>query len=367
MFKLTAICSFALLAAGCGTAAVQVVPVANGAGLQPLPMRMGGRTLVVGGDHVRQWPGTYFETAFRGDGASFEVGAGAVILHVLVDGKPVATLARPKPGEYRVTGLSAGIHQLRVEVASESQAGPTRFGGFHAGKRSVAAPVARRQRQIEFIGDSHTVGYANTSNRQTCTEDEVWATTDTSRAFGVVLAKAYGADYQVNAISGRGVVRNYNGFAADTLPQAYPSALFGRTAPVDGTGWKPGVIVIALGTNDFSTPLHAGERWKTRADLHADYEATYVRFVRDLRAQHPRSLIVLWATDKAKSEVAAEVRKVAATLRASGESRLATVQIDGLSFAGCNSHPSVADDWVIAARLKAAIDAYPDAWDEPAR
>jgi lysophospholipase L1-like esterase len=276
-------------------------------------------------------------------------------------------LVRPKPGQYNVTGLSPQSHRLRVEVASESQAGATGFGGFHAPAGVSAVAGADRPRQIEFIGDSHTVGYANTSSKQTCTEDEIWASTDTSQASGAIVARHYGADYQINAISGRGIVRNYNGFAADTLPQAYPYALFDRRDPVAGSGWNPQVIVIALGTNDFSTPLRPGEPWKSRDALHADYERTYVDFVRRLRAQHPASFFVLWATDKANGEVAAEVRKVAERLRASGETRFTYVQIDGLAFSACNSHPSVADDRVIAARLQGAIDARGDAWGRSAR
>jgi hypothetical protein len=40
------------------------------------------------------------------------------------------------------------------------------------------------------------------------------ATTDNSQAFGPKVAKHYAADYQVNAISGRGIVRNFNGSPA---------------------------------------------------------------------------------------------------------------------------------------------------------
>ena len=53
-----------------------------------------------------QWPGLYFETAFAGSEAVFEVGAGATILHVDVDGRRAATLARPAPGLYRISGLA---------------------------------------------------------------------------------------------------------------------------------------------------------------------------------------------------------------------------------------------------------------------
>lgn len=337
---------------------VEVLP----AHLSILPVQVHGRVERKGDEFVRQWPGSYFETVFEGAAAFFKIGPGEVGLHVLVDGRMIDTLVRPAPGLYRIDGLPRGRHELRVEVASESQAGPTALGPFYAAQRSVATSPRRRARQIEFIGDSHTVGYGVTSATRECTQDDVWRTTDTSRGFGALLARRYGADYEINAISGRGVVRNYNGFAADTLPDAYPYTVFDRRSRAAEPEWHPQVIVVALGTNDFTTPLHTGETWATRATLHADYEAKYVSFVQSLRARNPKALIVLWATDLADGEIETEVAKVVHLLRSSGEQRLAYVPVNGLSFTGCNAHPSLADQKVIAERIAGAIDTQIGAW-----
>lgn len=351
-----------LLLAAASATGVHVDPAPADATVRPLPMHVGGRVERRGDELLRQWPGTYFETAFRGTAAAFRVGPGDVTLHVLVDGMPVATLVKPAPGLFRVAGVSAGTHRLRIEVASESQAAPTGFGGFAAPAGTTAAALPNRHRQIEFIGDSHTVGYGNTSPRQQCTQDEVWATTDTSRAFGPLLAKRHDADYAINAISGRGVVRNYDGFAAPTMPEAYPYALFDAKAPASQPDWHPQVIVIALGTNDFTTPLHAGERWPTRATLHADYEQRYVDLVTGLRRQHPQAYFVLWATGLADGEIEAEVSRVADRLHAAGERRLSYVPIDTLSFSACHGHPSTADDRAIADALDKAITDHVPGW-----
>lgn len=343
----------------------RVVPVEPPAGrIIRLPVHIGGRVAPgsLAGSYLRQWPGTYFETAIDGDSVLFRLGPGEETLHVIVDGATVQTLVRPPPGYYRIGGLAAGRHRLRIEIASESQAGPTEFDGFFGERNTRALPLGLTKRQIEFIGDSHTVGYGNTSAKTDCTQNEVWATTDVSLGFGPILAKANGADYRVNAISGRGVVRNYNGFAAAPLPVAYRNVLFDRNVAPLRQAWNPQLIVIALGTNDFSTPLHDGEQWRTRDDLHADFERTYVAFVQRLRASNPRAFFVLWATDLAGGEIQAEVAKVSARLRASGETRIAYVPIDKLSFASCHGHPSVADDQAIAARLSAVIDAQTSVW-----
>lgn len=330
--------------------------------LKILPSSVYGRAVREGDGYIRQWPGSYYETAFRGSAVSFRVGSGEVALHVLVDGRTIGTLVKPAAGLYRVAGLPVGRHELRVEVASESQSAPTRLGPFFAERGTVTAKLRHRTRQIEFVGDSHTVGYGVTSPKRDCTQDEVWATTDTSRGFGALLAARYGADYEINAISGRGVVRNYGGFAADTLPEAYPFVLFDHQLLADEPNWRPQVIAVSLGTNDFTTPLHAGEKWASRDALHADYESSYVRFVQRLHARNPHALIVLWATDLADGEIQAEVTKVVAALRTSGEHWLAYVPVHGLSFTGCNSHPSLADQTVIADRIGTVIDARVAGW-----
>ncbi|WP_374013648.1 GDSL-type esterase/lipase family protein [Pseudoxanthomonas koreensis] len=332
-----------------------------------LPMRIVGRVAPEQGDTPglvrRQWPGTYFETAFDGTEAAFRVGPGEVHLRVGVDGTAIPLL-RPAPGLYRVAGLAPGPHRLRVDVVSESQAGATVFGGFHA--RAGTTPIAPtpRPRQIEFIGDSHTVGYGNTSATRNCTREEVWRTTDTSQGIAPRVARHFDADYQVNAISGRGIVRNYDGGPGHTLPQAYPYTLFEDAQPYLAQAWSPQVIVIALGTNDFTTPLRPGEHWPTRQALHRDFQAGYAGFVRELRARNPAAEVVLWATDLADGEIAAQVEQVVQALHAAGEQRVQFVRIGGLQMSACDWHPGLADDQAIAAAIIAELERRPDTWSQ---
>ncbi|MFE8583323.1 GDSL-type esterase/lipase family protein [Sphingomonas sp. NCPPB 2930] len=329
---------------------------------RPLPLHIGGRVVATDG-YRRQWPGTYIEGAFRGPTVDLGVGPGAVSLRIRVDGGAPMPLVRPAPGLYRIAARGTGPHRIRVDVASESQAGWTVLRGLFApnGTTPLAAP-APRARQIEFIGDSHTVGYGNTSPTRQCSQDAIWRTTDTTLGLPGIAARRYDADYQVNAISGRGIVRNYGGFAAPTLPEAYPYALFDGRTPATTPGWNPQVVVIALGTNDFSTPLKPGERWADRDALHADYERRYVDFVGRLRRHYPRAFFVLWATDLADGEIKREVGKVVDRLRAGGERRIAFVPVDGLGFTGCDAHPDTDDDRRIAAAIERVIDARPDIW-----
>jgi hypothetical protein len=326
--------------------------------LVPLAAVVHGRAVETAkGAWTSQWPGVYAEAAFAGREAFLRLGPEQVIVHFVVDGVNVAKLARPAAGIYRVGGLSPGNHVLRLEIASENQAAPVSFGGFATARPMTQPVLAKRTQQIEFIGDSHTVGYGNTSPRRECPNDEVWATTDTSQAFGPLVARHYAADYEINAISGRGIVRNYNGFVADPLPVAYPFTLFDKSSRESNAGWSPQIVVIALGTNDFSTPLNPGERWSTRDALHADYEDTYVAFLKSLRARLPDALIALWATDLSEGEIQAEVKKVVDRVNAQGDGNVIFVPVNHLKMEGCDWHPSLEDEQTIAQVLISAIDA----------
>ena len=161
---------------------ITIEPVAAARREAPAPLDIGGRAAPEsGGIHAYQWPGVYFETAFDGTAVDFVVGPGAVVLHLRVDGAEVATLQKPTPGTYRVAGMTEGTHVLRLETATESQAGPNRFGGFFLPQGSQALTLPVRARRIEFIGDSHTVGYGNRSPKRECSDDEVWSAATAAR------------------------------------------------------------------------------------------------------------------------------------------------------------------------------------------
>jgi lysophospholipase L1-like esterase len=347
----------AVASTGFARNAGRMAPVSALPDVRNLDASLIGRALQTPEGAAYQWPAVYFEAAFDGRIVFFKVGPGNVILHVSIDGIPAGTLVKPKPGAWQVDRLKKGRHVIRVEAVTESQSAPNTFGGFLVPAESSALTVTPRRRQIEFIGDSHTVGYGNTSETRNCSEDEVWSTTDTSAAFGPKVARHYDADYQVNAISGRGIVRNYDGSEGDPLPVAYPFVLLDHGARFENASWQPQVIVIALGTNDFSTPLRAGEKWATREALHEDFETIYVRFLEELRARNPQALFVLWATELADREIQIEAGKVVAQRQSAGDERITFIPIDGLTMTGCHWHPSEADDNAIAAKLIELINA----------
>ena len=51
----------------------------------------------------------------------------------------------------------------------------------------------------------------------------------------------------------------------------------------------------------WSTALNAGEKWQTRDELHADFEASYVKFIGGLRTRNPAAFIVVWKSGAGES------------------------------------------------------------------
>jgi len=333
-----------------------------------LPLHIGGRVVPVSADdpaqgYTHQWPSTYFEARFKGKDIHLRLNDSINKFNVYVDGQKVATPNRPGEGDILLGPFTDGEHTIRAEKLTEAAWTSARFTGFFVSDPANILPAPEASpREIEFIGDSYTVGYGNTSRTRDCPGEQVWATTNTQLAFGPLTAKYFNADYRINAISGRGVVRNYNGGEGLHLAQAYPYTVAPQI--VETADWRPQIIVIGLGTNDFSTPLHGGEVWTTREDLHSDYEQTYVDFVQTLRAQNPQAFFILMATDQANGEIQSEVKKVLAALRAQGEHRIDFLPMNNLTFGGCDWHPTTADDAQVASSLIAFIEARPALWQD---
>ncbi|MEN0039600.1 MAG: SGNH/GDSL hydrolase family protein [Cellvibrio sp.] len=331
----------ALLFSQCGLAA----------GLQQLPTHVGGRVLENSNpagekSYEYSWPSIYFETAFKGDSLMLKFEDDQNIFHLIVDGNAPVVINKPGDQDYVVQGLADGKHQVRLEKITETQSSTGRFHGFFSEDKATALP--KRKRQIEFIGDSYTVGYGNVSPNRECNDTELFNTTNSQLAFGPLVAKHFNADYQINASSGFGIVRNYNGHSPEkNLIGLYPFTLH-NNAYIYQSNWQPQVIVIGLGTNDFSTKLNDTERWKTRADLQLDYINKYVEFVKSLQRKNPKAEFVLMASTNADNEIANQVSKVLAQLKDAGIKKIDTIIFSGLDFKGCHWHPSAADDKILS-------------------
>ena len=346
-------------------------------GERPLPLRTVGRVGTIeepGGTvrHVHQWPGVYFETTFTGGRLSIGFDDPDNEYRLLVDDQaPVALKPRGRAW-CRVTGLAAGPHRVRLEKVTESVDYRGAFLGFHAPEGSKPGALGGPTRRIEFIGDSSMTGYGNRSATRQCTKDEVRDTTDTQQAYPALAAKAAGADYQVNAISGRGLVRNYEGtLPGHAMADVYPRLFFQGDETYDFAGWKPQIVVIKLNA-DFFAPLRPDEAWPSLPSLAEAYIARFEAFVAELHRRSPGAALLIWwpdpatLTDPGHAAMAKMGRdRIAAAAAAAGVRHIDFLAPGGPPFeiAACDYHLTLADHRRLAAWFSAYLLQHPEYWD----
>ncbi|GCB52874.1 SGNH/GDSL hydrolase family protein [Streptomyces sp. NL15-2K] len=317
------------------------------------------------------WPGIYFEGRFRGTGVGIVLDDADNDYDVQIDGTTRATLVTPGQNTFWIDDLRDTGHTVRLVKRTESPWAAGRFGGFVAapGGAILARPRAR-SRQIEFIGDSFTAGYGNASGTRDCSNiGGVNRNSNADLAFGALTARSLDADYQINAFSGLGMVRNYNGSSPDTdFRTYYDRALLnvdGDVWPTPHT-WRPQVVVVGLGINDFSTPLNPGERWTTEEALVAAYETAYQGFLTKLRARYgPKTFIVVSATRVSRTTAFAQATlRIVQERNRRGDSRVRHWYYDdpALDLLGCDWHPSLKDHRIISGLLNDCLAALPLRW-----
>jgi lysophospholipase L1-like esterase len=355
---------------GVTSPSASATPSSGGPTSQPPPgdvlsqVHTAGRVKVNGSTLQYSWPGIAFEGRIRGTGVGIVLNDSAADYEVQVDGATAATLVTPGQTTRWISGLSDAEHTVRLVKRNESPWSTSEFGGFVAAPGgAILAKPAARTRQIEFIGDSLTAGYGNTSTSRDCDGNQVNRTTNTDRSYGALTARGLSADYQINAISGRGMVRNYNGGEPGTDYRTYyDRALLNVAGDVWAPGaWRPQLVTVYLGTNDFSTALNPGEPWATADSLADAYRTAYSGFLQKLRTRYGAGTTIVAV---GASPFAEHVQQVVQERTAAGDSRVRYWSLDGtgLDNLGCHWHYSTRDHQLIADRLSTYLGGLSLGW-----
>jgi len=230
------------------------------------------------------WSGSGALVAFEGTSCAVRMTARGALYRVRVDGKE-STLDLSNSSDtlhVLASGLAPGFHLVELRAKTEANNATTRFRGFRI--EGTAAPLpAPSSRRIEFYGNSITCGYGildsvASNGFSTKTEDE-------GRTFAALAADSLGADRRVVCWSGKGVFKNYG---SDTVTPTLPK-LHRQILPSDANNlwdvsrWVPQVVVVDLGTNDFSGV----------APDSAKFFQAYMGFVDSLHAHYPDARLVL--------------------------------------------------------------------------
>jgi lysophospholipase L1-like esterase len=341
---------------------VLVASTAMGAEAAPLDaaaVQLVGRAQLSAGVWRVTWPGVGWRTAFSGTRVGITT-QDSVGYGVTIDGLAMKFIP---PSQARQTtwylGLAAGDHTIEVIRMRATPLTPGLFFGFSKGLDAhwLALPPAP-DRQIEFIADSGTTGYGDLSTTVDCADEEVASRSDASQSYAVVAAHQLHADWQLNAMDGIGVVRNWHGIWKGTNYATY-AGLTLQSDSASGyrdSGWQPQVAVVRIGANDFGSPLGAHERW-TPAQLETQFSAAYRNLLTQLRGRlGSNALIIVIQPAFGDNPAIEKVAQIVDSLRSAGDQRLYTMQFPQLQLTGCDSHPNLSDHLLMGATLVKFIE-----------
>lgn len=388
---------------------------------------------------IFDWSGNYVAARFEGSSVRVRLTAleaDAIFWAVVDDLPPVrihveSAIAQPEgkapPGVYTIaTGLRGGPHDVVVHRNTEAQSGPTVFGGFEID--GTLLPPVRRPRRIEVIGDSITCGYGNEGANATCPFDvevrrkgncpEVitpttnldrdWPTCEVARvpatenqylAYSSIAARELDADVVTICWSGKGVEKNYRERSIDpnrlvTLPQMWRERTLAGRANVEtpdgvsGVAWdfasepEPQVVVINLGTNDFTRDVAKNNEGFAYDGDNGDnlpdgtiyqpgglesYERTFREFVAEVRTRRPNAHIFLavppmltdqYPLDDARATHKRVLLSIVDSFTKSGDSKVYAMELveQGVRYGlGCDYHPNLITHQIMAKQLVGAI------------
>jgi len=204
------------------------------------------------------WSGSMIEASFTGTSIGIELVDGNTDYDIEIDGKQHSIIRTSSTTKYTIsTSLTNATHTIRVMQRSENHWNANVFKGFYvADGKELVTPPNRPSRKIEFIGDSWTAGYGNESPSRDCSDAQLRQFTNANKSFSKLTADAFHAECMALAWSGAGIVRNY-GEGSKKSASPYPVYYDKTLGAVEGTwnfsSWKPDLVFICLGTNDFST------------------------------------------------------------------------------------------------------------------
>jgi lysophospholipase L1-like esterase len=322
-------------------------------------------------------PAATISARFSGDSIAalvsdeFRYGSERSFYDVLIDGQVVSklTLDRAADRYELASGLSPAEHRVSLVKRTQAQLGKGIFRGFEV-NGTLLAPAAAPRLKFEFIGDSITAGEGidAVNGSPECGQNASGATGgwgqpfhNADRSYAVLASRALDAEYHVTAVSGIGLVRNYSQmYDARNMAEVYDLTFVEEMmSPTwDHAAYVPDVVVIALGTNDFSKGNAPAASPRPQLEV-AAYRDAYVAFVSRLRGYYPSAEIfaltsqLLSDTDPPGAATALNTALTQAVdqLNTSGDAKVhffATTRVAGRA---CSGHPDAAQHQQLADEL----------------
>jgi lysophospholipase L1-like esterase len=227
------------------------------------------------------WSGSGFVVRFNGTGLTCVLRDHANFFTVSVNG----ALSTPRfhslgaAEQPLVANLPYGEHTVAVLRRTEPCFGESELSAVGVIDGELLPPVSSPP-LIELVGDSISCGYGNESSHPS--DPFIPDTENHHRSFGAILARRLGCELSTIAWRGRGVVRNYADEPEPLIPQLYLHALPNLASPPWAFHERVSLVIVNLGTNDFTTP---------GPDLES-FVAGYANLLATIRARRPHAPIL---------------------------------------------------------------------------
>jgi len=292
------------------------------------------------------WSGSTARTRIDGTSVSIGLdGPSGIHFQAVVDGAPTEVFVTLSGAQSYVvaSGLPAGEHEIEVVRRNEGYFGIVEYTGFELGAdTSVVDTPWPYELHIEFIGDSLTAGYgvecANGDENFSAPTQSAYA------SYAMVAARELQASAHLIAYSGRGVYQNYGGNLDEPMPVLWPRLFTTQAEPQwDASAQPADVVVVNLGTNDFSAPIS-----------NENFVGAYVALLQDVRTRYPAATIIgiSWAHWGSESE-----SWVTDAVDQFGDANSTTERfvIDANDGWGCDYHTNVVSNQKFGEQLAARI------------
>ncbi len=293
------------------------------------------------------FPGSAISAHFSGTGIGVVLDdSGQNQFDVVVDGAaPMLLSTQGSVSTLLATGLVAGEHDVTLVKRTESFQGIVQFKGFMPVGGALIATPFPFSRSMELVGDSITCGYGDLGTVPTCTFSA--DTEDENQAWGALAAQQLGAMHVAVAYSGKGIYRNYGGDMTDPMPVVWARTFADDpSSTYDFMQYVPDVVVINLGTNDYST-----------GDPGLPFESAYTAFLVQVRLAYPGAFIVC-ATGPMTDDATYRAH-VQAAIDATGDSKISTLDLGlqncSTDGCGCDYHPNQTTQAKMAQALVAHV------------
>ena len=253
-----------------------------------------------------------------------------------------------------VEGITDGLeHKVTLYKSTEST-------DSHIGVEKISTDgefvqgIDIRDRKIEFIAASSSTGYGNLAKN--ANEGKNTTNSDCMQAFAAITARTLNADFNIFSASGWGVKASAYTSAGENLFNAYKNVDFrgeAKDIKYSFSNFTPDVVVVNLGTNDYSYANAGATEAQKLARLN-EFKEQYMAFIEYIHAVYPNAHIVLFHGLMNENVAIANLTNEMYELLLPTVKTISIIKVSG-DGQGSAYHPSVASHKAVAKQLVAHI------------